>query len=153
MVHGIVSLTSLSDLSFLVYGNATDFYVLIMYPMTFLNSLMNSSSFLAASLGFSAPFRVSVADTATATDLTRPRYLEVAPTSSSREDALGGRPQLQPEHHAVSQPAIQAHHAAQLTTHLSLVPGTHKSTKKRKVRKSQKKKKKDEEKKNIQEDF
>ena len=124
-----------------------------MYPMTFLNSLMSSSSFLAASLGFSAPFRVNVADTATATDLTRPRYLEVAPTSSYKEDALGGRPQLQPEQHAVSQPAIQAHHAAQLTTHLSLVPGTHKSTEKRKGRKSQKKKKKEEEKKNIQEDF
>ena len=53
MVNEIVSLVSISDFLLLLYKNARDFSVLILYPETLPNSLIRSNSFLLATLGFS----------------------------------------------------------------------------------------------------
>ena len=52
VMNGIVFLVSLSDSSLLVYKDATDFWIFILYTIASLNSCISYSNFLEASLEF-----------------------------------------------------------------------------------------------------
>ena len=54
MVNGLVSLTSFSDFSLLVYRNARNFCAFTLYPAALPNSMINYGSFLVTALGFSS---------------------------------------------------------------------------------------------------
>ena len=91
MVNGIDSLISLIDFSLLVYRNASDFCVLILYPATF-----SSSNFLTLSLGLSM---YSIMSSANSESFTSSSLIAIARTSSTMLNNSGesGHPCLIPD--------------------------------------------------------
>ena len=91
MVNGIDSLISLSAFSLLVYRNASDFCVLILYPATF-----SSSNFLTLSLGLSM---YSIMSSANSESFTSSSLIAIARTSSTMLNNSGesGHPCLIPD--------------------------------------------------------
>ena len=91
MVNGIDSLIYLSAFSLLVYRNASDFCVLILYPATF-----SSSNFLTLSLGLSM---YSIMSSANSESFTSSSLIAIARTSSTMLNNSGesGHPCLIPD--------------------------------------------------------